>query len=262
MSSSRRRCLSSRVIFGMAMARTVITGKANITGLTAITTGTTGTAREMKNMAGAADMKAAESMGITSITATMKAMGSLIGMDLMKAKKTMIRTDMTENPKHMSPKSQTLKIKPMRSERSLEKRHHGGPRGEFEHVHDGSLISLFHQCMHLIHHSDGRRSSQNRLLSILAEEKELSQKEMQERMRIQPGSMSELVTKLESKGLLTRVRDTSDKRKISLKITPEGNQAVNAAFKEKERKDPFAALTEEEQESLRRLLTKILENAE
>lgn len=108
MSSSGRRWLNIRVIFGVAMVRTAITGKANITGPTAITADITGTAREMKNMVGAVGMRAAESMDITSITATMKAMGSLTGTAPMEAKKTMIRTGTTANPKHMSQRSQTV----------------------------------------------------------------------------------------------------------------------------------------------------------
>ena len=99
-------------------------------------------------------------------------------------------------------------------------------------------------------------------MNILAGESKLSQKEMQERLRIQAGSLSELVSKLEAKGLLTRERDESDKRKISLKITPDGLEAVNRPPKEAEGQDPFTVLNEEEQETLRRLLTKILENKE
>ena len=140
--------------------------------------------------------------------------------------------------------------------------HHHGHYGHHDYPHDGSLISLFHQCMHHIHHADGHHSSQGRLLRILAEEGNLTQKEMQECLKIKAGSLSELASKLETKGLLTRERDENDKRKISLNITPEGLEVVNHLHPKKERQDPFSVLTKDEQEALRGLLTKILENKE
>ena len=45
-------------------------------------------------------------------------------------------------------------------------------------------------------------------------------------LHIQPGSMSEIVTKLERKGLISRSRDTEDNRKVILSITEQGIQDV------------------------------------
>lgn len=152
------------------------------------------------------------------------------------------------------------KMKAMKDDCEFDSRHLHGHHKKHDFPNDGSLSSLFHQCMHIVHHADGRHSGQGRLLRILAEEGELTQREMQDRLMIQAGSLSELVTKLEAKGMLTRKRDESDKRKISLKITPAGLNAVHSSHTKSEARDPFAVLTLEEQDMLRSLLTKLLEN--
>ncbi len=122
---------------------------------------------------------------------------------------------------------------------------------------DGSLASLLHRCMHSIRHGGGRSMGQSRILRILAETGELSQRDLQERLRIQPGSLSEILGKLESKGQIQRSRDEQDKRKATLRITEEGRKALDAT--QPEQKDPFSALSAEEQETLRTLLNKVLD---
>ncbi len=142
-------------------------------------------------------------------------------------------------------------------ERSGEGRGHGCCRREIPD--DGSLASLLHQCMHSIRHGDGRSMGQGRILHILDETGELSQRELQERLGVQPGSLSEILGKLESKGQIRRSRDEQDKRKATLYITEEGRRALAAAGMQPEQKDPFAALSAEEQETLRTLLNKVLD---
>lgn len=201
--------------------------------------------------------KTENTMAITATTGTMVIMGRKV--EKVTAT-TETGTESTASRRPLRPQKRVAGKKAMKDEHEFKGRHGRGPCGEHNHPHDGSLISLFHQCMHRIHHADGRHSSQSRLLTILAEEGELSQKEMQERLRIQAGSLSELVSKLEAKGLLTRERDESDKRKISLRITPDGLEVVNQVPQEEERPDPFSVLTEAEQKTLQELLIKIMEN--
>lgn len=47
----------------------------------------------------------------------------------------------------------------------------------------------------------------------------VNQKQLQELLGIRPGSMSEMVIKLESKGLVSRAKDESDKRVTRLTLT-------------------------------------------
>lgn len=134
-----------------------------------------------------------------------------------------------------------------------------GPRCDHSHgmppmADDGSLESLFHQCMHRLRHG-GRASAQNRVLRLLAEKGSIAQRDLQDSFGIQPGSLSELIGKLEGKGLIERERDDLDRRRSTLRITEAGRaETIDSAPRE----DFFSALTQEEQEQLRRLLQKAL----
>ena len=139
-----------------------------------------------------------------------------------------------------------------------EGREHGS-RHEF--TDDGSLASLLHQCMHTLRHGDGRGMGQGRILRILSQVEEMNQRELQEQLGVQPGSLSEILGKLEGKGLIQRSRDEQDKRKATVRLSDERRKALSDAAEKPERKDPFAVLTDDEQATLRALLTKVLEAA-
>ena len=126
---------------------------------------------------------------------------------------------------------------------------------------DGSLTSLFMRCAHELRRPEGQGASQGRVLRILARQDGLSQRALQEGLGIQPGSLSELVTKLEDKGLLTREQDGEDKRRVLLRLTDAGREAAGQAPSPAERDARFAALTEEERDTLRTLLDKLLGGA-
>ena len=98
--------------------------------------------------------------------------------------------------------------------------------------------------------------AQHRVLKLLSETSEISQQSLMEILAIRPGSLSELLKKLEDKGYIVRTPDETDKRKNTLSLTDAGKEALAAA---EDRKDPFAVLSEEEQEQLKALLKKIIE---
>lgn len=154
-------------------------------------------------------------------------------------------------------------------EHHSEHEHHHGPRGEHGHHHgphhgprhfEGdpeSLSGLMHRCGHVLHHGD-RKRTQHTVLRMLAEQGEMSQKDLQERLEIRPGSVSELVAKLEHKGLVTKTRDEEDKRRATLALTDAGRETAEKA--PEPGKDLFSGLSGEEQETLRSLLKKLLES--
>lgn len=86
----------------------------------------------------------------------------------------------------------------------------------------------------------------------------MTQKELQEILQIQPGSMSELLAKLEEKGLILRRKDDEDKRRSILTLTEAGQTA--AKEQQGEEKPLFGALDETEQEELKNLLGKLLDS--
>ena len=100
--------------------------------------------------------------------------------------------------------------------------HHGHHGNNWE-----DLAESLEQTGRLLSYCLGKRRGQGRILRILCQQEQMSQKELQEILHIQPGSMSEIAAKLESKGLIARGRDEADKRKILLSITDEGRTWVN-----------------------------------
>ncbi len=102
----------------------------------------------------------------------------------------------------------------------------------------------------------GPAQGQALVLAILAGREALTQRELQQMLGIQPGSLSELVGKLEAKGLLSREK-AADRRGNLLRITDAGREA-NAVQPEGPGDDPFAPLTAEQQDQLAAMLRTLL----
>lgn len=102
----------------------------------------------------------------------------------------------------------------------------------------------------------GPAKGQALVLSILAGRDVLSQRELQQMLGIQPGSLSELVSKLEGKGYLVREK-AEDRRGNLLRITDAGREAIPTADNQPE-DNPFVALTGDQQDQLASLLRTLL----
>lgn len=100
---------------------------------------------------------------------------------------------------------------------------------------------------------------QERLLRLLLRHGGASQKELAERMRIRPASLSEVLTRLEQKQLVTKEQDPVDRRRNRYQLTAMGRKT--AAKLQQERQDHGAAffdvLTAGEKQELARLLAKL-----
>lgn len=112
--------------------------------------------------------------------------------------------------------------------------------------------------------SSGVRQTQGRILKILYLHGPMTQKALQDKLGIQPGSMSEIAAKLEHRGLLRREKDEDDKRKVFLSLTDAGRTDVEnfSAHGSHTFGHRFAALTEEERLTLCSLLEKLLHSWE
>lgn len=110
----------------------------------------------------------------------------------------------------------------------------------------------------------GEQRTQGRILRILYLNGPMTQKALQDKLEIQPGSMSEIAAKLERKGLLLREKDPVDKRKIRLTLTEAGRADVEQfhAHGRPTRGREYGALNEEEQAALCALLEKLLDSWE
>ncbi|MBQ1907600.1 MAG: MarR family transcriptional regulator [Firmicutes bacterium] len=134
---------------------------------------------------------------------------------------------------------------------------HGPMRGRrmMEIPQDDSLGSLIMRCFRELRHG-GSAATQRKILVILSQTGETPQRALQELLGVRPGSMSEVLGKLESKGLIERTRSGMDRRSAMLKITEEGRKLASEGPAEDA--ELFSALSDEEQETLRGLLKKAL----
>ena len=87
----------------------------------------------------------------------------------------------------------------------------------------------------------------------------MTQRELTERLGIQPGSASELVGKLERAGLVERTPSEQDRRTADVRLTEAGRarREQRAAAEERQRSGLFAALSDEEKQTLLSLLERL-----
>ncbi|WP_320129815.1 MarR family transcriptional regulator [uncultured Sphaerochaeta sp.] len=134
-----------------------------------------------------------------------------------------------------------------------------------------SLYRLFHSAFHLIvrqmmyrtsHHHGGQ--GQLQILSFLDEQGAMKQKLLAGHLGIREASLSESLVKLEAQGLISRTKDETDRRVLSVAITETGRLFLSERTKHvtKEANDLFSPLTQEEQQQLETLMAKLVESWE
>ncbi len=120
-------------------------------------------------------------------------------------------------------------------------------------------------CGHYMHFHGGGRSGQVPILCMLDRcGGQLSQQELGTRFELKPGSLSEILTKMETAGLIERTRGTKDRRQLFVSLTDEGGRLARMEHEKRKRfrSKAFTALTVEEQEQLAVMLDKIHETWE
>ncbi|MBR4446548.1 MAG: winged helix DNA-binding protein [Solobacterium sp.] len=119
-----------------------------------------------------------------------------------------------------------------------------------------SLTKQFFRTVRILHAVGGPEYSQQRVLRLLADG-EMKQKDLQEQLNIKAGSLSELLTKLSSKGCIVKEKSDADRRVWVLKITDEGRKKA-ALFEETKDERLFAPLSEEERVQMKQMLARVL----
>lgn len=90
-----------------------------------------------------------------------------------------------------------------------------------------------------------------RCLDILDQEGPMTAGRLAERARLSPGAMTALLDRLEKRGLARRTRDTKDRRRVLVEVTPELRQmAAHVYGTPDEGADALAAYTNEQLEFL------------
>lgn len=112
---------------------------------------------------------------------------------------------------------------------------------------------------HTMRHISEGRGSQKRILMFLREFGDITQRELTERLGIQPGSASEVIGKLETAGFLVRTPSNADRRTMNIVLTEAGKAAAEEAALQREARHQqmFSSLSGEEQDILLGLLEKL-----
>ena len=130
-----------------------------------------------------------------------------------------------------------------------------------DHSLSGELERLTHELFRKLYLKNrSANQTQGKVLKILYRKGQLSQKEVQEILDVKSGSISEIITKLEKRELVTRVQDSSDKRRVLLTLTDKGRLDVEE-FSRKYQDSVmqcFEVLDEQEKREYRRILRKLL----
>lgn len=124
--------------------------------------------------------------------------------------------------------------------------------------HDDELLGLLGKCGHFLYHRPDKSRGQTKILKILAVRNEMTQRELQNDLKVRPASLSEILAKLEAHKMVVRSRDVGDKRKRTVRITETGRAAVRFQSDAEENVNLFDVLTEEEEVTLKRLLEKLV----
>lgn len=129
---------------------------------------------------------------------------------------------------------------------------------------DVELMRQMRRCNHLLYHKFSLNFSQNRILSVLNREGPMTQKTLMCRMQIQPGSLSEVLSKVEGAGLVERRRCEDDRRNFEIRLTEEGVRQAEAFERERQEMAQllFAPLNDGEKQQLMTLMTKLHEHWE
>ncbi|MDE7272245.1 MAG: MarR family transcriptional regulator, partial [Lachnospiraceae bacterium] len=145
----------------------------------------------------------------------------------------------------------------MPEQRQGEKQYHEMRRAHYQiaDMNDKLMINLrdLGHMMHLLY--DGK-ASQKRILIILNELDTITQKDLTERLGIQPGSASEILSKMESAGWICRTQNETDRRTTDVCLTESGREQATEALaqRRKRHEDMFSCLSEAEKQELLTLL--------
>ena len=122
------------------------------------------------------------------------------------------------------------------------------------------LIICLRDLSHTMHSLYEGRGSQKRVLIVLNEMGgKTTQRDLTERLGIQPGSASEVIAKLENAGCIARTPSESDKRTANIVLTETGRmRAAEAKAQRIQRhEEMFSCLAAEEKQDLLSLLEKL-----
>lgn len=137
------------------------------------------------------------------------------------------------------------------------------PRCQAPDINDKLIINL-RDLSHIMRSLYEGRASQKNILIVLRKVGSITQRELTARLGIQPGSASEILSKLENAGLIVRTESKTDRRTSDISLTDRGEQMAREAAEQRSRRhvEMFSCLSGGEKEELLSLLEKVHEDWE
>ena len=131
-------------------------------------------------------------------------------------------------------------------------------RDETLDINNRLTLSLW-DVLHTMRAISEGKGSQKRILMMLLETGPVTQKKLTALLGIQPGSASEVIGKLEAAGLIARTPSPEDRRTTDVLLTEAGDIAAREALaaREKRHETMFSCFTQEEKQTLLRLLEQL-----
>ena len=124
---------------------------------------------------------------------------------------------------------------------------------------DDKCFSMLQELSHICRFRFQSKGSQGRILQILLSDGPMTQRDLTRCLDIQPGSVSEVLGKLQKNGLIERTEDDHDRRTVMVSLTEKGREkAEDGPDKQADgQHDMFAILSPEEKTSLLSTLEKL-----
>ena len=130
-------------------------------------------------------------------------------------------------------------------------------------------MHLYHQLMHVSHllrHGHGEPElkvapGQQRVLSLLGRNGAMPQPRLLGALGVAPATLSELLSKLEEKGLVQRAKSESDKRVVMVSLSPKGTRRAEQimATDQAIADEMFGSITAQQREELGTLLRDLID---
>ena len=119
-------------------------------------------------------------------------------------------------------------------------------------MNNEELLQKIRMCGHYLHRMPDGRMSQRRILGILNEREKITQRELQGLLDVRSASMSEILGKIESEGLIRREPSPEDRRNMLVELSEEGRTVATALRQAYDRQtdELFSCLDEDEKERL------------
>lgn len=126
----------------------------------------------------------------------------------------------------------------------------------------GDVIKQLKTCGHFLYFRMGGKIGRKRILIILEKHHELLQKELQDMLEVQSGSLSEIIIKMENDGLIEKAKSEKDGRHMVIRLTEKGLREAEIAREEHDKhvEELMSCLSENQKQELYDLLSTVLKH--